>query len=67
MLRACGAIVGTYLAGVLIYQSQFSLNYQPDFAWLTFTLVIILVTVISLGVMASRARLHSSIRELLAE
>ena len=67
LIAACGAIVGTYLAGVLIYQSQFSLNYQPDFAWLTFTLFIILVTVISLGVMASRASLHSSIRELLAE
>ncbi|WP_414734049.1 FtsX-like permease family protein [Colwellia psychrerythraea] len=67
MIAACGAIVGTYLAGLLIYQSQFSLTYQPDFSWLFATLLIILISVISLGVFASRKSLNSSIRQLMAE
>ena len=67
LIAASGAIVGTYLAGLLIYQSQFSLNYQPDFVWLFVTLFIILASVTSLGIIASRKSLDSSIRQLMAE
>lgn len=67
VIAACGAIFGTYLAGLLIYQSQFSLSYQPDFAWLLATLFVILASVIFLGVIASRKSLDSSIRQLMAE
>jgi len=67
MIAATGAIVGTYLAGLLIYQSQFSLNYQPNFSWLLVTLFIILTSVVSLGIIASRKSLDSSIRQLMAE
>lgn len=66
-IAAFGAIVGTYIAGLLIYQSQFSLNYQPNFLWLLATLAIILVTVTSLGIHASKHSLSSSIRELMTE
>jgi len=66
-IAAVGAIFGTYLAGLLIYQSQFSLNYQPDFIWLLVTLLIILSSVISLGIFASKKSLNSSIRQLMAE
>jgi len=66
LIAGVGAIVGTYLAGEMIYQSQFSLSYQPDFSWLLITLFIILVSVISLGVVASKKSLQSSIRQLMA-
>lgn len=66
-ITAVGAIAGTYIAGLLIYQSQFSLTYQPDFTWLLATLMVILTTITCLGVFASRHSLQSSVRELMAE
>lgn len=66
-ITAIGAVAGTYIAGLLIYQSQFSLTYQPNFLWLLVTSSIILSLVTSLGVYASRNSLKSSIRSLLAE
>lgn len=66
-ITAVGAILGTYIGGLLIYQSQFSLTYQPNFTWLLLTLVTILTTITALGVFASRKNLHSSVRELMAD
>jgi|VirMetMinimDraft_7_1064189.scaffolds.fasta_scaffold05080_3 predicted lysophospholipase L1 biosynthesis ABC-type transport system permease subunit len=66
-IAAMGAIVGTYLAGLLIYQSQFSLTYKADFIWLIATLFIILLLVTALGVYASRNNLRSSVRQLMSE
>lgn len=66
-IAASGAIVGTWIAGLLIYQSQFSMTYQPDFIWLLGTLAIILSAVTLLGFVASKKSLSSSIRELMAE
>ncbi|MDM7860414.1 permease [Alteromonas sp. ASW11-36] len=66
-IAASGAMFGTWLAGVLIYQSQFSLPYAPDFIWLAGTLLVIMVIVIAIGHLASRNSLSSSVRELLAE
>jgi predicted lysophospholipase L1 biosynthesis ABC-type transport system permease subunit len=66
-IAALGAIVGTYLAGLMIYQSQFSLTYQPNFWWLFATLTLILSLVTSFGIYASRQSLNASIRQLLAE
>jgi predicted lysophospholipase L1 biosynthesis ABC-type transport system permease subunit len=66
-IAACGAILGTWLAGILIYQSQFSMSYQPEPAWLLTTLAIILFVVITLGVLASKRSLSRSVRMLLAE
>lgn len=66
-ITAIGAILGTYFSGVLIYQSQFSLNYQPDFIWLGTTLVIILSLVTGLGIYASRHSLQSSVKQLMAD
>ncbi len=65
-ITAIGAILGTYIAGLLIYQSQFSLTYQPNFVWLTLTLALILSVITGLGVYASRANLRSSVRELMS-
>ena len=66
-ITAIGAILGTYIAGLLIYQSQFNLTYKPDFVWLVATLLIILIFVAGLGIYASRNSLKSSVRELMSE
>ncbi len=66
-IAASGAILSTYLAGLMIYKSQFSLTYQPNFVWLALTVTIILLAVIAIGVQASKQSLSSSIRDLLAE
>lgn len=66
-IAAIGSITATYVAGLLIYQSQFSLSYQPDFLWLSGTLLIILVSVALLGISASKNSLSSSVRELMTE
>ena len=66
-IAACGAMFGTWFAGVLMYQSQFSLPYSPDFIWLSGTLLVFMAIVVIIGHVASRNSLRSSIRELLAE
>lgn len=66
IITAVGSISGTYIAGLLIYKSQFSLTYQPNFMWLVFTLIVILTVITTLGVYASNRSLRSSIRALLA-
>ncbi|HEX5792345.1 MAG TPA: FtsX-like permease family protein [Rheinheimera sp.] len=66
-IAAIGAIIGTWLAGLLIYQSQFSLPYQPDVIWLLATLAIILVLVTALGIAAGKHSLAGSVRQLMAE
>ncbi|MCW8093313.1 ABC transporter permease [Alteromonas sp. ASW11-130] len=66
-IAAIGAILGTYLAGLLIYQSQFSMPYYPDMYWLVGTLFIILTSVTIIGLVASRKSLNSSVRQLMSE
>lgn len=66
-IAATGAIIGTWLAGLLIYQSQFSLPYQPDFIWLLATLAVILMLVTALGIVAGKHSLAGSVRQLMAE
>ena len=67
LIIAIGAITGTYITGMLIYQSQFSLSYQPNLFVLFITLAIILSTVTLLGVYASRHSLKSSVKQLMAD
>ncbi|KGJ93652.1 ABC transporter permease [Colwellia psychrerythraea] len=67
LIIAIGAIAGTYLTGMLIYQSQFSLSYQPNLFILFITLAIILIAVTLLGVYASRHSLKSSVKRLMAD
>lgn len=66
-IAALGAIVGTWLAGSIIYQSQFSIPYQPSVMWLLTALMIIIIVVVAIGYLASRHTLSSSIHELLTE
>ncbi|WP_286263487.1 ABC transporter permease [Thalassotalea atypica] len=66
-ITAFGAIIGTYIAGMLIYQSQFSLTYVPDAIWLLLTTSVIVTFVTCLGIFASRSTLRFSIRQLLSD
>ncbi|MFT7260664.1 MAG: putative lysophospholipase L1 biosynthesis ABC-type transport system permease subunit [Shewanella psychromarinicola] len=67
LIIATGAIAGTYITGMLIYKSQFSLSYQPNLYILLIILAIILSTVTMLGVYASRHSLKSSVKQLMAD
>jgi putative ABC transport system permease protein len=67
LIIAIGAIAGTYLTGMLIYQSQFSLSYQPNLLILLMTMTIILSAVTLLGIYASRHSLKSSVKQLMAD
>lgn len=67
LIIAVGAIFGTYITGMLIYQSQFSLSYQPNLFLLFITLSTILSSVTLLGVYASRHSLKSSVKQLMAD
>lgn len=67
LIIATGAIAGTYITGMLIYESQFSLIYQPNLFILFITLAIILSTVTLLGVYASRHSLKSSVKQLMTD
>lgn len=66
-VAALGAMFSTWVAGVLIYRSQFSMAYTPDFLWMAMTLTTIILTVLVVGYLASKRTLSSSIRELLTE
>lgn len=65
LIAGIGAISGTWLAGFLIYQSQFSMIYEPDPIWLVGTMLAIGVTVCGIGVTYSRNSLSISITNLL--
>lgn len=67
LIIAIGSIAGTYLTGMLIYQSQFSLSYQPRLFILFITLAIILIAVTLVGVYASRHSLKSSVKQLMTD
>ena len=67
LIAAIGAIVGTWLAGTLIYQSQFSMVYRPDFNWLLVSLVTSLGLISGFGLLVNRASLQTSVRSLLQE
>ena len=65
LIAATGAIAGTALAGQLIYQSQFQLNYRPDALWILGVLSVACILVCSLGAWFSRESLRTPIRRLL--
>lgn len=66
-VSALAAIGGTWIAGNLIYQSQFGLVYQPDILWVLSLLLMIIVSVVLTGALLSRAGLAGSVRTLMSE
>jgi predicted lysophospholipase L1 biosynthesis ABC-type transport system permease subunit len=65
LIAATGAIVGTWVAGILIYEEQFSLSYNPDLAWGMKITLIMIVSVCLVGFIACRRSLQVSISDLL--
>lgn len=66
LIAASGAIFGTYLAGQLIYQSQFSMAYRADYLWLFTTLILTLIFVCSVGLLSCRETVNTDVRELIS-
>lgn len=65
LIAASGAVAGTWLAGVLIYDSQFRLPYSPDPVWVGGMAAIMTATVCLVGFLACRESLRVSVRDLL--
>ena len=65
LMAAAGAVVGTWVAGLLIYQAQFDLPYRPDPLWVAGVVVAMVTAVCLVGYLACRESLKVSVRELL--
>ena len=65
LIASGGAIFGTWIAGSLIYKSQFSLNYIPDPVWIISTLFISILVVCLVGILSNKKNLNVSIKNLL--
>lgn len=66
LIAAAGAVVGTWSAGMLIYQAQFKLTYNPDVQWVVGMVLAMLAAVCTVGYVACRQSLKVSVRDLLA-
>ena len=64
-IASLGAIIGTWIAGHLIYQSQFSLTYTPDFVWLISIILSVVFVVCLVGHQFSQRSLNTSINDLI--
>jgi len=67
LIAATGAIAGTWIAGQLIYSSQFGLVYTPHYGLLAVTLGLTCAFVCAVGLFFCRDTLKASVRELMAE
>jgi len=66
LIAATGAIAGTWSAGLLIYQAQFNLTYNPDMLWVAAMVFAMVATVCLVGYLACRQSLKVSVRNLMA-
>jgi predicted lysophospholipase L1 biosynthesis ABC-type transport system permease subunit len=66
VIAAIGAVAGTWIAGQLIYSSQFGLVYAPDFGFVAITLGLTCVVVCAVGLFFCRNSLKTSVGELMA-
>lgn len=65
LIAALGGVAGTWIAGVLIYRSQFGLVYKPDVAWTLGMAAAMVIIVCVVGRLAARRSLRASVRDLL--
>lgn len=66
LIASAGSVVGTWVAGVLIYEAQFKLSYDPSAAWLTVVVIAMVAGVCLIGFVVGRQNLKVSVRDLLA-
>jgi len=67
LIAGTGAVAGTWFAGHLIYQSQFSMVYQPDALWLIGSVLSLVIVVCGVGLAYCHHSLGASVKDLLAE
>lgn len=65
LIAAAGAVAGTWIAGLLIYQAQFNLTYNPDAIWVTAVVIAMVMAVCLVGYLVCRQSLKVSVRDLL--
>jgi predicted lysophospholipase L1 biosynthesis ABC-type transport system permease subunit len=65
LVAAAGAIGGTWAAGLMIYEAQFGMSYQPNLWWVAGTMVLMVTTVCLVGYLACRQSLKVSVRDLM--
>jgi predicted lysophospholipase L1 biosynthesis ABC-type transport system permease subunit len=65
LIAAMGAVAGTWSAGLLIYQAQFNLTYNPDILWVAAIVFAMVATVCLVGYLACRQSLKVSVRNLM--
>lgn len=65
LIAAAGAIAGTWLAGLALYQAQFGLTYNPDILWIAGTLAAMVTAVCLVGYAACHQSLRVSVRDLM--
>jgi putative ABC transport system permease protein len=66
LIAAAGAVAGTWSAGLLIYQTQFNLTYNPDFVWVGAMVFAMVAVVCFTGYIACRQSLKVSVKDLMA-
>ncbi|WND01768.1 hypothetical protein QGN29_09400 [Temperatibacter marinus] len=66
-IASFGAVIGTWGMGVLIYEDQFALAYEPNFVLYAAVMAVVLIAVTLLGVYFTRAAMNISIRQILNE
>ena len=67
LIASVGAIAGTWIAGQLIYQSQFGITYVPDFLSYTLVLTVVVSLITIVGYQLTRKALRVSIKDLLMD
>ncbi|SDE10940.1 ABC transporter permease [Kordiimonas lacus] len=65
LVAAAGAIGGAWAAGLMIYEAQFGMSYQPNLWWVAGTMVLMVTTVCLVGYLACRQSLKVSVRDLM--
>ncbi len=65
LIAAIGAVAGTWIAGILIYEAQFGLIYSPDIVWVSGMILAMAAVVCLVGYIACRESLKVSVRGLL--
>lgn len=66
LIAAIGAVAGAWTAGLLIYQAQFNLTYNPDVIWVAGMVIVMVVIVCLVGYLACRQSVKVSVRDLMA-
>jgi predicted lysophospholipase L1 biosynthesis ABC-type transport system permease subunit len=67
LIASVGAIAGTWFAGYLIYEEQFSLTYTPNFSWLIGVAFAVTAVTCFIGRYYSQNSLKASINQLMGE